>query len=252
MGAAEVEETMTKILSLVLIVWLTGADVQAKNTPDARQAACEATIAIICTDTGARGSGVVIATKDQITYALTARHVIAKSKKIKIMAMVLGKPMEFDETPSEDEFGKSADLALVRFSSGDCKIMAATLGNREKHLEDFPIFKTSWKDGDRPVYREDRAIKRVLVKDSERPDQPRINAFFWQTKGTSEKGESGGGMFNEDGKLLGICSGNQMNNQSDIGYFVNRDEIYFALKRFAKNPGGAPLKSLPWLNDSGN
>jgi S1-C subfamily serine protease len=247
---------MARILCLLLLVRLAEADAQAKAPSAAEQAACEATVQINCKNKlgiGVVGSGVVIATtKDSetnvsTTFALTARHVIDDAKEIKVTAIVSGAAAPFKEAEVvwRDEFGRS-DLALVSFSSANSKIRAAVLGKREKYLEDFPIFKTSWRDGARPIFREDKAIKRALVREPDERglDQRKGTAFFWQTKGTSNEGESGGGMFSMDGMLLGICSGNRL----EVGYFAHRDEIYWALWKITRQKHNEALKSaLPWL-----
>jgi hypothetical protein len=259
LGAFGGGEMIARVLYSLLLALVAATDLQAKSLSEAEQAGCEATIQIVCKEK--KGSGVVIATiKDSgtngsITFALTANHVIAGANEIDITAIVSGTAKTFKNAQIVWQDEGRPDLALLSFFSGNDKIRAAILGKREKYQEDFPIFKTSWKDGRRPIFRDDQAIKRVLVTPNQPGPHPaNSTAFFWQTKGTSERGESGGGMFNEDGMLLGICSANQLNvnQQTDVGYFTHRDEIYFALKKFVKSPGGAALKpALPWLESNG-
>jgi Trypsin-like peptidase domain len=216
---------MVKMLCFLPFALFAGADALAQAPLAVQKAVCDATIAIKCSETR-QASGIVLGTKDSRAYALTAQHVIANAKQedVKAIARISGTA----ETFSRVEFiwsDEQSDLALISFIRGESKFASVKLGECTRKTEDFPVLKTSWRSGANPVFQEDQAIKRILRKG------PKGNAFFWQTKGTNEEGNSGGGMFSEKGELLGICSG----NQQGFGYFVHRDEIFTALKKDARS-----------------
>jgi hypothetical protein len=51
--------------------------------------------------------------------------------------------------------------------------------------------------------------------------------FHWQTETPPDNGRSGGGLFDRDGRLAGVC----VANQEGRGYYLHLDEIHAALKR---------------------
>jgi hypothetical protein len=212
---------IVRTLILISFACLAAAKGSAQS-PEVRQAVCDATIAVRFNGGSQQSSGVILAAKNSKAYALTAEHVVAKSTSLTIVARIGGRPSK--PIPAEILWvDEKSDLALIRFDADKTEFAPLKLGECSRHMEDVPVLKTSWKSGDNPICLDDHLVRRILRKAN------MGNGFFWQTKGDNEPGYSGGGLFNIKGELIGICSGR--NTKEEAGYFTYGDEIYYALKK---------------------
>jgi S1-C subfamily serine protease len=189
------------------------------------QQAIDATIRLVSREEkGGAGTGVIIGVKDEFAYALTAKHVIQKRReRIDVLARVGDKVVAFPQVDVLAE-AADADLALIRFPIGAAKVATMELAPKSDDLKRFPfrVLKVGWQLDSGATCLEDAALDRKLLKDKDGK-----SAFFWQTRDPSDPGRSGGPLVSRDGKLLGICSG----NQEERGYFTHRDEIHYFLRK---------------------
>ncbi len=201
--------------------------VRAENakelTEAVKQVGLRATVHIANLDDGSSGSGIAVGEKDGFVYVLTAEHVLGQSKKRHVVALVDGQPKAF-ERPEIVWREKNSDLALLRFASGGENVLALPIAARSGATMQFPFaaFNLGWTEEKAATAYQDKVLARKLM---ERPDGS--SAFFWQIAGTSEEGRSGGGLINAEGKVIGICSG----NQDGKARFTHLDEIYAAFKK---------------------
>jgi S1-C subfamily serine protease len=210
------------------------ADVPSAFAPEQRQAVLAATVRIIGTKPDRVGSGVAIGLKDEFCYVLTARHVVDQCLQLDVYAHDDMKVVKFDQVTIVADLPES-DLALVRFVAGNARIACLPLAKRKPVLDKFPfaVLNAGWQKADGPTCFEDTTLARVLLLQKEWGDT-KAKAFFWRTQSISEEGRSGGPLVNRDGRVIGICSG----NQDGKGYFTDLDEIHYLIRKHS---------SCPWL-----
>ena len=76
-------------------------------------------------------------------------------------------------------------------------------------------------DGGSSRCTDDTAIARTMLRRRENKV-----AFFWETSAKSLRGRSGGPLLDNEGLVIGICSG----TQGERGYYTHIDEIHAWLK----------------------
>jgi S1-C subfamily serine protease len=188
---------------------------------------------------GSTGSAIVIANKDQYLWALTAQHVVRESAQIEAdlyQKSVYPARARTQTGVTTVERNPKIDVALVKIpivSEPLPEVLPLIApGLRPKH---FPqsVLAVGCDDGFIPKCFEDKIQAKRLVR---RPESQ--SAFFWETVGAPQKGRSGGGLIDAEGRVIGVCAA-----RDGYGYYTHIDEIHAWLKP----------KGYSWLwENSGN
>jgi S1-C subfamily serine protease len=195
-----------------------------------------ATIQLYSKEANRTGTGVIIGNKAGYYYALTSEHVLRGKQTFVARGWFDGNkesPVEFSRFEllwSEPE----PDLACIRFFGEMTKIEPAKLALPRQELKKFPlnVFSIGWHEGANPTIVQDQALARKLVKNPKG-----WSGFFWQTQKEAIVGRSGGPLLNDQGHVIGICSG----TQEGRGYYTHLDEIRHSIRNNTRTS---------WLLDS--
>jgi S1-C subfamily serine protease len=190
-----------------------------------RERGLAATVRVTDPDGGGVGTGVVFAVRDGYVYVLTAAHVLGPDSRPRVETFRPANPLKPDSTHER------CDL-LFRTTDADVAVVRLPEGKREwavSRLAPPPAGGTSpesgWAvgcdEGGAPRIQPVALVGRKLVR---RKDGS--TAFFWEARGDTEKGRSGGPLLDGDGRLMGVCSG----TQRGTSYYVHPDEIRAALR----------------------
>ncbi|CAN5613371.1 hypothetical protein BH11PLA2_BH11PLA2_46070 [soil metagenome] len=178
---------------------------------------------------GSMGSAIAIANKDNFTWALTAYHVVRESSQID--AQFYGKAKYPAHLRSQNGVSVVArnptiDVALIKIPMA-ADVEAPTVlpllppGQRPKQFP-VPVLAVGCDDGFSPKCFGDQILSKRLIR---RPESQ--IAFFWETESPPREGRSGGGLIDEKGNVIGICSA----RQDGRGSYTHLDEIHAWLKK---------------------
>ena len=147
------------------------------------------------------GSGVIIQKEGDTYYVLTSRHVIDEA-----LEGYLFTQENFNQgyafNPRIAKTIPGVDLAVVQFtSSRDYPL--AKLGDSDQMAEGSPVFVAGFPDAQYTRNRiEYRFVDGTINTVSSNPLEDK--GYAWQYSNPTLAGMSGGGVFNEEGKLVGI------------------------------------------------
>jgi Trypsin-like peptidase domain len=233
---------MTAIVILTALHYSWTGDPQF---PPAMQAkALKATVRIVHPASRGDGSGVVIRYENGFAYILTAAHVVPampNGDDIEVSFFPPGKPRA-DIIPIKTQLKSKSrmpneDLAVIEIGLKDAPPAVAELCPKDaapkKLLEEpMPVLATGISPIGAPEAIVDWIRKCIIPK---KPDGSK--AFHWEADTEQPAGRSGGGLFDVEGRLIGICSGN-MNQKA---YYVSIFDIHYSLN---KNAWGFLTKPL--------
>ncbi len=176
-------------------------------------------------DKDQRGTGVIIGQSDHALLILTAEHVVAGGVSIRCRYLTGRGPSVFLERAELLLADSSLDLALIRLTiEGDGPRAIARLQRPKEPLPTTPFL--GWAAGADPMgwpkILPERVIGKKLLRLPSGHDR-----FAWECGRSTEKGRSGGGLFDVKGSLIGICSG----VHEEKTYYTHADEIRFWLRR---------------------
>jgi S1-C subfamily serine protease len=210
---------------LVSLALLSPADVPPEVPRSVRLDGFNATVRVTDPATDMVGTGAVIASKDGFTYIVTAAHLLTRDSAPTVETFSATKPTEADATFEKCTVlfrTTDSDLAVVRLPAGKriwsslaIAPAAVTKGALERG------WAIGCDDGKAPRLEDVAILNTKLVRKSDGE-----NAKFWQTKGKTVGGRSGGPLLDAKGRLLGVCSG----TQGDESYYAHADEIRKALR----------------------
>lgn len=176
----------------------------------------------------ARGSGVVIGTKDGYAYVLTAAHVVGNYDQAEVAFTSrkrYPKVAWFGDSPQVIARWPDPDLALLRFRLGKQLVPVFTLAPPWQRPKRFPVDVYTAGVGDAEglsaTLQADLILAREYVR---RDDKP--GAFFWRTETPPEPGRSGGPLFDSHNRVIGIT----VAARGGKGYYSHHDEILAAIK----------------------
>lgn len=174
----------------------------------------------------ARGSGVVIGTKDQYAYVLTAAHVVGQYDQAEVAftsRRLYPKVAWYAQSPMVIARWPDPDLALIRFTIGKQPVPVISLAAPWQRPKRFPVDAQSAGLGDDPstvLRAETIGAKEFVTREEKRA------AFFWQVEVPPEPGRSGGPLINTDRRVIGIA----VAARGGRGYYSHHDEILAAIK----------------------
>ena len=176
-------------------------------------------------DRESHATSVVIGQKDGKLFVLTAEHVISNARRIRYRYQTKSGPSPFTDQVEVLVRDPSLDIALLQVDVTDEALprSVARLSKRTRTAE-FPF--AAWSVGVDPMANPQARIETVLAKRLLRLPRGE-ERFAWECQKPAEKGQSGGGLFNTHGELIGICSG----IHNGKGYFTHIDEIRHRLRR---------------------
>ena len=164
------------------------------DVADVNQIAKETTVLV---NGQSPGSGILINNQGDTYYVLTAKHVVETEDEYSVVTPDNSvHPLDFNQIQMLPEM----DLAVAQFNSPQLYPTAA-LGNSNTLTEGDTVFIAGW-----PI--EGQAIPQIyqftLGQISGLPNRPLPGGYGLIYTNTTRAGMSGGPVFNEDGKVVGI------------------------------------------------
>jgi S1-C subfamily serine protease len=196
----------------------------ADPSDDTMTLARQACVRITETASGRSGSGAIVGRRDGSIYILTAAHVIAKAKEIRVV------PFPASDYPKPDKTLNDAivliesagpDLALIRVPDRELKLTPMSFAIKTEAAGAFTGIAVGCDAAGIPDARSEKIAGKRLLKRKNGD-----SVFAWETEKRPDHGRSGGPLLDEQGRLLGICLG----TQDDKGYYCHTDEIRAVLK----------------------
>ena len=211
--------------TLMLALTLPGAEPSAAPG-DVKDRARKACVRITDAAGTQSGSGVVVAHRDGFLYVLTASHVVAGAKDLRVVTYSADDRSKPGAALTDVDVlvqAADADFALIRVPAG---------ANPPKPLRLLPpgsklptgAFAATTVGGDLagvPECLPDRVLGKKLLR---RPEGGTV--FVWEAEAKPAKGRSGGALLDDQGRVIGVCVG----TQDGKGYYSHLDEIHAALK----------------------
>lgn len=212
---------------LALALVLLSAAPDASFSLEQQRAAQAATVRIANVARDLEGSGVVLRRSGPFVYLLTANHVVDKADKLEVVTFEVENETKVASTYRGAEIlaqSKEADLALLRLTTADeltsldiCPPRHVPKGKA------FAVLAVGCGADAKPACVIDNVRGRKLVS------RDGHDAFFWELTHRPEKGRSGGPLVDQQGRLIGICSG----AYQERGYYTHTEEIHGFLRRNA-------------------
>lgn len=176
-------------------------------------------------DRDQRGTGVAIGYREKTLFVVTAEHVVRGGWSLRCRYQTTKGPSAVLDRVQLLLVDRSLDLALLRLSDvTEAPRALASLsrstqsGGRDK----FDAWSVGVDDEARPQPRPELVRGKKLLRAPQGNER-----FAWECQLAAERGRSGGGLFDLDGCLIGICSG----VQGGKAYYTHADEIRFWLRR---------------------
>ena len=147
------------------------------------------------------GSGVIIQKEGDTYYVLTARHVIDEALEGYLFTQE-NFSQGYAFNPRVAKTIPGIDLAVIQFTSPR-NYPLAKLGNSDKMVEGSPVFVAGFPDAQYTRNEiEYRFVDGTINTVSSNPLEDK--GYAWQYSNPTLAGMSGGGVFDEEGKLVGI------------------------------------------------
>jgi S1-C subfamily serine protease len=175
----------------------------------------------------AKGTGVIIGTKEGYAYLLTAAHVLGNVDAVGLEVSSRARfPLPAWYPTKVEVVGRwpDPDIALIRFPLEKETVSVLPLAPAWERPKSFPCRGVSIGMGTRAekVARGESILARdFIARDGKKP------AFFWRTETPPEHGRSGGPLLDGKGRVIGIA----VAAAGTRGYYAHHDEIVAALKR---------------------
>jgi S1-C subfamily serine protease len=173
------------------------------------------------------GTGVVIGTKDDFAYLLTAAHVIGDFDAVDLIFTSRSRYPKPDWHPANVEVlarWPDPDVALLRFRLNGHAVSVLPLAPAWQRPKTFPVRAKSIGVGRGPaatLRAETLQGKEFVTRTGKQP------AFFWRTEAGPEAGRSGGPLLDGHDRVIGLAAAASGAN----GYYAHHDEILAGLKR---------------------
>ncbi len=164
------------------------------------------------------GSGVVIAKSKNLSYVLTAQHIVSTAKKVEVK-VAGGKTFPAEVLASSAE----GDLAVLRLNTVPgvpAPLKLAAAGAKPK-----TVSSVGWEKGDAPTAVDETLKEKTKVR-LKRPGET-ISVACWEVERKPAPGRSGGPLVDERGLVLGVASG----HDGTTGYFIHVDEVHTFLRQ---------------------
>jgi len=192
------------------------------NIADTKRAAYDATIRLRIEDATGHsiGTGTIVDTHGQEALAVTCGHIFRDSGgQGRVLVDLFPNGQSHTVEGTLISYDLTRDIGLVSFVPGFAvsPVQIAPAGHRFATGE--PVFSVGCDDGREPSVRDSRitSIDRYL-------GPPNIEAT-----GEPAQGRSGGGLFSQDGFLIGIC--NHGDPKDDEGIYASLPTIHWELDR---------------------
>ncbi len=213
--------------SLLLLV--PAQEVQAKDFPKAAQMkAVAASVLVVNRDERTDGTGVIIGTKDDSLYILTAAHLLENSKRFRVSVFTeesYPHPSKtYDKVEIMARTNRIRDLALLRIKTADKPpaVMPLCPLRDEPSGKKFQVLSVGCGAAKAPLCMLENVLDAIRIKRLDERDK----AIFWQTAVEQAPGRSGGPLVDTKGRLIGLASG----TSDGKGYYTHIREIHSWLK----------------------
>ena len=211
--------------------------VPMQQRPSNMEIAQQATVRIVIDEPQfhAVGSGTIIRSDEQGAVVLTCGHLFrdwTKSSLITVERFEQGEALRYPAELIDYQF-EDADIGVLVFRPGKVVPSVTVATAEERVSEGDSVFSIGCDHGDRPTRRDTRITKlnRYL-------GAPNIEAA-----GMPVQGRSGGGLFNSNGQLIGVCFA--ADSQLDEGLYSSTETVLRQLDRVG-------LRTTKPMGDSGS
>jgi len=217
-----------RLLFLVVVAQLPGADVADSFPAKVHDTAVTATVQIRALPQMAEGSGALIGKSAPFVYILTAQHVVKRAERLEVTVFVKDsdpKPRTvYRSAKVVAEMEGLADLALLRLTTTD-DMPGLVHVCPETKVQNHPgkVLAVGCEAGKGPV----GLLENVARKKWARRDDGNELVSFWEVDHKHARGRSGGPLVDQRGYLVGVCSG----SNKEKSYFTHVVEIHGFLKR---------------------
>jgi S1-C subfamily serine protease len=220
---------MYTMLGLVLLTVLPGQFPVVKSDEfpaKLQESALAATVRVLNLNSKSEGTGVIIYNIPvNYTYILTAGHVVKDGTYFKVSLF----NAKTYPKPSEEYMGERVqllarregvkDLALMRIAAvKELPAIPLYKSPRDPKGRDFLALTAGCSDGAPPTCQIEKILRAGLFSREEKGEQGKC----WEAAKAQTPGRSGGPLLDKEGRLIGLCSGN---NREERGYFCHISEI---------------------------
>jgi len=191
---------------------------------EVQEAALAATVRIQNLTTRMNGTGAIVGVEGPFVYVLTAGHVIRGGDEFQVEIFspktYPGAKDGFRNVKVEAESQGVKDLALLRVAVGEKvarPIRLAPLAEVKNKKRSFDALTVGCGKGEAPTCE----VVTVEAAKEVRRDTKGEKALCWEIGRPQVAGRSGGPMLDAQGRLIGVCSG----NNKDRSYFCHLKEV---------------------------
>ncbi len=179
-------------------------------------------IQVAYADSKSVGTGTIVHTTDDGAWVLTCAHLFRDRQVTAPVSVELFQGKSIVRIPASviDICRDEVDLALIRFRSSTPVSKVSILPKGEKLHERTPVFSIGCDLGSEPS-RRDSVISKL---------NRYLGTSNVEIAGAPVQGRSGGGLFDEHGRLVGVCYA--ADNVLDEGLFIGPEAIHAQLEKF--------------------
>jgi S1-C subfamily serine protease len=217
-------------MTALLFLLLTPAAIETVEAKDfskeLQTSAVCASVRVVNSTKGAKGSGTIVGRKGVFVYVLTANHVVDGAERLELALFSAANYPEPDAVVREVDVvasSKEADLAVLRFawrktlaSVPICPPDALTDGKAWSALS------IGCENGRAPTCRAERVVDRKRIRKG-----GELAMLAWELEQEIAAGRSGGALLDARGRLLGVASG----RSDGKAYFTHVAEVHALLRR---------------------
>lgn len=209
---------------------LGGEPMPSLSVADAVQKARAATVRLRVHDGSGygEGTGTIIDTHGSDALVLTCGHLFRDTKgqgKIEVDLFVGGETRTVVGELLDYE-SEARDIALVAIRPGFSVTPVQVVGDDRLVQNGTPAFSFGCDHGADPTRRDTRVMGVNLINQQ-------LGVSNLKISGAPVQGRSGGGLFDSNGRLIGVC--NSADYKSDIGIYAGPGNIRWQLDRFNLN-----------------